>query len=503
MSSIEQSRSKVTSDEDLLANFGYNQQLQRTLGRFSQFALAFSIISLTTGIFTNYAFGLNAFGPAMVWLWPVAVGGQLLFGLVLAEMASRMPIAGYSYQWGGRLVGPRFGWFVAWNLILTLGFISGAECLLLLSPIIATVLGLNTGNLNLMILISVIVMLAAGFICIWGVKLTARINNGSVPAEILGTVVLGLIVLGAFTFRSHPVHGWGFLFHHGNIHGEGWWYGAALALLMGVFTVGGFEGGADLSEETVGVQRAVARGIIWAVVISAVLGLITIICFTLGIPNERATAASSTPIAYIVTYWFGSTFTRIILVTVVYAVFALMVVQLAMVGRLIFSLSRDGMFPGSKVFSRINKKTDTPIAALALTTIFYIAVIIYAAKHPSAYGTLVGGGVIYYNLAYLALLGAYAWKRKSIPKSPAWDLGRWAKPLIVFSFLWLGMLLTMFYLAAPFRPGAKWTFVFEGIGLVLIFTWITYVVKKRGAGASLAKGRVDATLSGSAEDATS
>src|SRR5271166_395750 len=99
MSSIEQSRSQVTGDEDLLANFGYNQQLQRTLGRFSQFALAFSIISLTTGIFTNFSFGLNAFGPAMVWLWPVAVAGQMLFGLVLAEMASRMPIAGYSYQW--------------------------------------------------------------------------------------------------------------------------------------------------------------------------------------------------------------------------------------------------------------------------------------------------------------------------------------------------------------------------------------------------------------------
>jgi len=74
MSSIEQSRSQVTGDEDLLANFGYNQQLQRTLGRFSQFALAFSIISLTTGIFTNFSFGLNAFGPAMVWLWPTGIG---------------------------------------------------------------------------------------------------------------------------------------------------------------------------------------------------------------------------------------------------------------------------------------------------------------------------------------------------------------------------------------------------------------------------------------------
>src|SRR5690349_8919302 len=84
----------------------------RVLRRFALFAVAFSIISITTGIFLNYAYGLTQLGPASVWLWPVAVVGQLLVALVLAELAGRVPLAGANYQWAGRLVGPRFGYVV-------------------------------------------------------------------------------------------------------------------------------------------------------------------------------------------------------------------------------------------------------------------------------------------------------------------------------------------------------------------------------------------------------
>jgi len=32
-------------------------------------AIAFSIISITTGIFLNYGFGLAYWGPAAIWTW--------------------------------------------------------------------------------------------------------------------------------------------------------------------------------------------------------------------------------------------------------------------------------------------------------------------------------------------------------------------------------------------------------------------------------------------------
>src|SRR5579884_2142753 len=82
---------EALADDQILAGFGYRQELRRALRLFSLFAVAFSIISITTGIFTNYGFGLAHMGPAFIWTWPVAVAGQLLVGLVVSELGTRIP----------------------------------------------------------------------------------------------------------------------------------------------------------------------------------------------------------------------------------------------------------------------------------------------------------------------------------------------------------------------------------------------------------------------------
>ena len=49
--------------EAVLERAGYKPELRRSLRFFSMFAIAFSIISITTGIFLNYGFGLAYWGP--------------------------------------------------------------------------------------------------------------------------------------------------------------------------------------------------------------------------------------------------------------------------------------------------------------------------------------------------------------------------------------------------------------------------------------------------------
>jgi len=57
--------------EAVLERAGYQPELRRSLRFFSMFAIAFSIISITTGIFLNYGFGLAYWGPASIWTWPI------------------------------------------------------------------------------------------------------------------------------------------------------------------------------------------------------------------------------------------------------------------------------------------------------------------------------------------------------------------------------------------------------------------------------------------------
>lgn len=480
----------AAADEQLLSSLGYKQELKRTLRLFSMFAISFSVISVTTGIFTNFAFATSEFGAASIWLWPVAAVGALILSFVLAELASRIPLAGYSYQWGGRLIGPGYGWFVGFNLLCAFTLASGGETLLLLSPTVGTVLGLNVGSKSLMIFVSIIILLLAGLINVVGVKLTARINNISVVTEILGTLVLGIMIAIAFLVKSPRPHAASFVFTHGPLHGQAAWYAASLALLMGAFTIGGFEASADLGEEAVGVQRTVSRAIIGAVAISGVVGMITLICFAIGIPNLPAIASSPTPIADLAKFWFGSAFSRVFLVTVAYSVFALMVVQIAAIGRLIYSLSRDNMFPASRFFGRVDGSTKTPIPALVLTTVLYIVVMVFAAAEGNAYVDLIGATPVFASIVYLLVVAAYAARRNTIPKSPGFDMGRWAPILIGLSLIWEVFLILDFTLPSIFHAAAEVALGGEIVAVAWYYLGLRGRLRRGEAGQALSKGKL-------------
>ena len=81
-----------------LARFGYKQELKRGLGLFSSFAVAFSYISPSTGIFTLFALGLVTLGGVFIWTWPVVALGQFIVALNFAEVSSHYPVAGSVFQ---------------------------------------------------------------------------------------------------------------------------------------------------------------------------------------------------------------------------------------------------------------------------------------------------------------------------------------------------------------------------------------------------------------------
>ena len=72
------------------------------------FALAFSIISITAGIFLSFGFGLAHWGPASIWTWPIVGIGNLMVAFIRSRtaLASRW---GYAYQWTARLMNSTYG----------------------------------------------------------------------------------------------------------------------------------------------------------------------------------------------------------------------------------------------------------------------------------------------------------------------------------------------------------------------------------------------------------
>src|SRR5579863_6787485 len=108
----------AAASPDVLAQHGYKQELKREMGWFSSFAVSFSIVAVTTGLFATYGAGLQTAGPAFIWTWPIVGVGQLLLALVFAKLARKIPLAGMAYQWTRELGGDSLAWWAGWLMII-------------------------------------------------------------------------------------------------------------------------------------------------------------------------------------------------------------------------------------------------------------------------------------------------------------------------------------------------------------------------------------------------
>jgi amino acid transporter len=188
----------------VLERAGYKPELRRSLRFFSMFAIAFSIISITTGIFLNYGFGLAYWGPAAIWTWPIIGVCNMMIALVVAELGTRIPLAGYAYQWSARLVNPTYGWFVGFAGLLYMAVGGGAIMLEVASPLLLSEFNVDTPSPQLVLTVAIILMLLPVVINIISIQVAARVNNVAVFTEIIGTVVFGVLLLVLWGVHAKP-----------------------------------------------------------------------------------------------------------------------------------------------------------------------------------------------------------------------------------------------------------------------------------------------------------
>ena len=77
MSTTEGNDTHDRGTDDGMAEFGYTQSLERSIGKFASFAAGISYISILTGTFQLFYFGFAFGGAAYWWSWPLVFAGQL------------------------------------------------------------------------------------------------------------------------------------------------------------------------------------------------------------------------------------------------------------------------------------------------------------------------------------------------------------------------------------------------------------------------------------------
>ena len=118
---------QIKQDVHELHRLGYAQELFRTMGGFSNFAISFSIISILTGAVILYDYGLAWAGTSASLIgWPLVTIFVLLIAASMAEIASAYPTAGGLYYWASRMKNKNWGWWTAWlNLIGQFAIVAG------------------------------------------------------------------------------------------------------------------------------------------------------------------------------------------------------------------------------------------------------------------------------------------------------------------------------------------------------------------------------------------
>src|SRR5215813_11616288 len=452
------------SEEAILQRAGYKPELRRSLRFFSMFAIAFSIVSITTGIFLNYGFGLAYWGPAAIWTWPIVGACNMMIALVVAELGTRIPLAGYAYQWSARLVNPTYGWFVGFAGLLYMAVGGGAIMLEVASPLLLSEFNVNNPSPRLVLTVAVILMLLPVVINIISIQVAARVNNVAVFTEIIGTVVFGVLLLVLWGVHAKPSpYGAGILFNTTSVFHNPTWYAIALASLLGIFTLVGFELAADMSEDAVNPVRSVPRGVIWAVVLSAVLGMVALIGFTVAIPDLKTVESSDLPLLTIAGYWLPSWLVKVFIAFVIFSMFAILVVGAGAQARLGYSLARDNMLPFSGQLRKVNLRSQTPIVALLAFGVIDLGVMWYGYLQTSAFLTLVGATAIIPYIIYFLITVAYAVRRRTTDSIPgAFTLGRWAWPVIGFVLGYTVLIMFVLSVPSPFHASDK--FIGYGFG---------------------------------------
>ncbi|WP_416969196.1 amino acid permease [Streptomyces sp. 4F14] len=463
----------VQDPTDSLAEFGYRQELHRSLGRYASFAAGFSFISVLTTVFQFFAFGYAFGGPVFFWAWPVVLLGQLAVAACFAELAARYPISGAIYQWSSRLSTPAFGWFAGWIMVIGQIVVVAAAALALQMVLPALWTGFQLigtdpaptspdGAANAALL-GVVLLVLTTLVNVLDNRVLSAVNRVGVTAEIIGAILIVVLLLThsertpTITFEG-PAEG-----------------GLLGALLVGSFTAAyvmiGFDSAGEMSEETRHPRRTAPRTILTALTAAGLLGGLIVLAGLLAAPSLTDGRLATDGLSYVLTSSLGDGVGKALLADVVVAITVATLAIQTSASRMLFSMARDGRLPLSRTLARVNPRTGMPTAPALTVGTLAAALLLLNFASPEAFLAIGTTCIVMLYLAYAMVTGPLLVRRlrggwghsrgTDEMGAPLFSLGRWGLPVNALAVVY-GVLMTVnlaWPRAAVYDPeGGHWYF---------------------------------------------
>jgi urea carboxylase system permease len=433
---------------DDLAEFGYKQELDRSIGRFASFAAGVSYISILTGTFQLFYFGFAFGGPAYWWTWPMVFVGQLMVALSFAELAANFPVAGSIYNWAKRMGSATVAWLGGW-MMLTASIVTIAAVAVALQITLPQIwsefqiYGDGSGKYdaaaNAVILGTVLITFTT-VVNALGVKLMSRINSTGVFIELIAAVLL-IILLAANITRGPDV-----LFDtQGKGDGHDWGYfGAFLtAALASAYVMYGFDTASSLGEETKDPRRTAPVAIMRAVIASFLLGGLILLFAILSVGNINSPEIDTGGLQFVILDVLGETVGKVFLGCVAIAITVCCLAVHTATIRMAFAMARDNNLPAGERIATVHPKTKTPIVPAVITGLLAILILVVNIRQPQIFTVITSIAIIMIYIAYLLVTVPMLrkrlrgeWPPKDAKQRGYFTLGKWGLPINVIAVGW-------------------------------------------------------------------
>jgi urea carboxylase system permease len=485
---------------DELSDFGYKQELERSLGNFHTFAAGISYISILTGTFQLFFLGFALGGPAYWWSWPMVFVGQLMVALCFAELAAHYPVAGSIYNWSKRLSTPHVSWLAGW-MMLTASIVTIAAVALayqLTLPQIWSgfqIMGDGTGKYDFAtnaVILGAALILFTTVINAYGVKLMAQINSTGVFIELVAAVLLILAFLIAIQ------RGPGVVLHShdtGAGHSAGYLGAFLAASLASAYVMYGFDTASSLGEESVDPRRNAPKAILRALIASFIIGGLILLTAMMAVGNINAEELGTGGLQYIVLDALGSTIGKIFLICVAIAITVCNLAVHTAAIRMMFAMARDNNLPAGSHLARVDPKRRTPVIPAVVIGLLALLILVVNIRQPQIFTVITSIGIIMIYIAYLLVTVPMLiarlrgeWPREESATRGYFSLGRWGLPINVVAVVWgVAMAVNLawprkeiYNATEPFHWYLQWgAFLFIGIVGLGGFAYYWFVQRHR------------------------
>ncbi|MFE9570646.1 amino acid permease [Streptomyces sp. NPDC006692] len=427
---------------------GYPRKLTRRFHAFDNFAISFTIINIISGIFSAFGFGMGAGGPRILVFGWIGVSVMVLFvGAAMGEIASAYPTSGALYFSAGKLAKRHRGawsWYTGWlNFVGQVGGTAATNyaAATFIQAFISMQWPSYEGTPQQTVAIAAAILLVQALANTYTVQLVALVNRISVWWLLVGMVVI-VVALTVKPASHQPVS---FATHFVNSTGFGnGLYAAMLGLLVTSWTFTGFDGSFHMSEETVKATVNTPRGIMRAIIYSALAGLVLMLALVYAIRDYAAEIGAAAPPVQILVDALGGGTAKLLLLIVIGAMLFCGLANMTSNTRQIFAFSRDGAMPGSQWWHSVSLRTRTPVKAVWLAAACALVLIVPGWWSHTAFTAIVSVNVVGLYLAY----GVPIFLRLRLDdfEPGPWNLGRYGKPVAAIAVVWIALSSVLFML---------------------------------------------------------